>query len=462
MRIGLELAGVLSLFASVIGAIEVNFDDDTSIKEAASTVAFGLMKYYTGNNTGDVPGNLPDPYFWWEAGAMFGTLIDYWYYTGDSTYNEVTMQAIQHQVGGDEDFMPENQTSTLGNDDQGFWTMTAMSAVENNFENPPEDQPQWLALVQAVFNEWADRWNEETLCGGGLRWQIFPFNNGYNYKNSISNGCMFNIASRLARYTGNDTYADWAGKVWDWMELHDFIDPEFNIYDGAGIANNCDEHDSTQWTYNAGIFLQGAAMMYNHTGGDDKWRARTEGLARRTAEHFFEGGVVAERACEPSRRCNIDQQTFKGYLMRWMASASVTAPFMFDTLMPLIRSSAQAAAQQCSGDTGPPAFRGVPGTACGFSWLEGPRFDGLVGVGEQMSALSALQYSLIKKGDERVPVTADTGGTSVGNVNAGTSMEGKMPYFEPVTTRDRVAAGFLTSAVALGVVGGSVFLMKEG
>lgn len=31
--------------------------------EAASTIAFGLMKYYTGNNTGDVPGNLPDPYF---------------------------------------------------------------------------------------------------------------------------------------------------------------------------------------------------------------------------------------------------------------------------------------------------------------------------------------------------------------------------------------------------------------
>lgn len=34
-----------------------------SIKAAASTVAFGLMKYYTGNNTGDVPGNLPAPYF---------------------------------------------------------------------------------------------------------------------------------------------------------------------------------------------------------------------------------------------------------------------------------------------------------------------------------------------------------------------------------------------------------------
>ena len=34
-----------------------------SIKDGASTVAYGLLKYYTGNNTGDVAGNLPDPYY---------------------------------------------------------------------------------------------------------------------------------------------------------------------------------------------------------------------------------------------------------------------------------------------------------------------------------------------------------------------------------------------------------------
>jgi mannan endo-1,6-alpha-mannosidase len=38
-----------------------------------------MMKYYTGNHTGDVPGNLPDPYYWWEAGAMFMNMIEYWF-----------------------------------------------------------------------------------------------------------------------------------------------------------------------------------------------------------------------------------------------------------------------------------------------------------------------------------------------------------------------------------------------
>jgi hypothetical protein len=34
-----------------------------SIKDGAATIAYGLLKYYTGNNTGDTPGNLPDPYY---------------------------------------------------------------------------------------------------------------------------------------------------------------------------------------------------------------------------------------------------------------------------------------------------------------------------------------------------------------------------------------------------------------
>jgi len=40
-----------------------------------------MMNYYKGNLTGQTPGLLPGPYYWWEAGAMWGSLIDYWYCT---------------------------------------------------------------------------------------------------------------------------------------------------------------------------------------------------------------------------------------------------------------------------------------------------------------------------------------------------------------------------------------------
>jgi mannan endo-1,6-alpha-mannosidase len=63
--------------------------------------------------------------------------------------------------------------------------MAAMTAAEVNYPNPPSDQAQWLALAQAVFDDMAARWDTST-CGGGLRWQIFTFDTGYDYKNSIA------------------------------------------------------------------------------------------------------------------------------------------------------------------------------------------------------------------------------------------------------------------------------------
>jgi mannan endo-1,6-alpha-mannosidase len=147
----------------------------------------------------------------------FQAFVDYWRYTGDTSYNDILTQALLFQVGPNRDYMPPNQTSSEGNDDHGFWGLAAMTAAEANYPNPPSDQPQWLALSQAVFNLMAGNWDNAT-CGGGLRWQIFPFNKGYDYKNSISNGCLFHLAARLARYTGNETYATWAQTTFDWMQ----------------------------------------------------------------------------------------------------------------------------------------------------------------------------------------------------------------------------------------------------
>ena len=261
------------------GAITLDLNDDNSIKSAASTIAFDMMSEYTGNRTGDTPGNLPDPYYWWECGAMlfylstcrsqtvadndrFGTMINYWYYTGDTSYNDVTMQAMVHQIGADQDYMPENQTKTLGNDDQAFWGMAALTAAETNFAAPPVGIPGWLSLAQGVFNEQTRRWDNLT-CGGGLRWQKFFSNVGYNYKNTISNGAFFNIAARLALYTGNQTYADWAIKSYDWVEATGMISGDYRVSDGGHIEDNCTKQDTTRWTYNAGVFMMGAAAMYN-------------------------------------------------------------------------------------------------------------------------------------------------------------------------------------------------------
>jgi mannan endo-1,6-alpha-mannosidase len=169
-------------------------------------------------------------------------MIEYWYYTNDTSYNPSVTAAILSQVGTDQLFLPIDQTKTEGNDDQGFWGMAAMTAAEVNSPNPPSDQPKWLALAQAVFNNVAARW-DTSMCGGGLRWQIFTFSTGYGYKSSIANGCFFNIAALLARYTGNSTYADWASKTWDWVEGTGLMSHDYQVYDGTSDTTNCKSKD---------------------------------------------------------------------------------------------------------------------------------------------------------------------------------------------------------------------------
>ncbi|KAJ0161908.1 Mannan endo-1,6-alpha-mannosidase DCW1 [Colletotrichum tanaceti] len=393
----------------------------------------------------------------WEAGAMFGTLVDYWWLTGDDSYNAITTQALLHQAGDDDDYMPQNQTLTEGNDDQGFWAMAAMSAAEHKYPNPPEGRPQWLALVQAVFNEYVSRWDTEH-CGGGVRWQIFTWNAGFDYKNSISNGCFFNVAARLARYTGNATYSDWAERVWDWQTDIGLLTAEHEVLDGVHFEGKCPSStDGTKWSYNAGIFLYGAAVMYNVTESD-AWKARVDGMLEDITEHFVQNETIYEAYCEPTAQCSQDAQSFKGYLARWMAAASQVAPHTSDSIRRLLLSSGKKAAKGCSGSPGS-GFGGHPGTACGFSWLS-ETFDGLVGVGPQMTSLQAIMYNLVRSADG--PVTVHSGGNSKGNPDGGKSDDGSgtaKKTLAEITTADKAGAAILTILATGGVVGGTALLL---
>ncbi|KAE8155159.1 glycoside hydrolase [Aspergillus avenaceus] len=443
---------VLTLLASVV-AIEIQVDDPESVKRACHDVAKNMLTYYTGMNPGDNPGNLPDPYYWWEAGAMFNALVDYWYYTGDDTWNDITMQALLWQAGDDGTFMPTNQTRTEGNDDQAFWAFGAMTAAERNFPNPPEGHPGWLAMAQAVFNTQARRWNTET-CGGGLRWQIFSFNNGYHYKNTISNGCFFNLAARLARYTGNQTYADWAVRVWDWTETVGFMTHDNLFFDGADDLKNCTEFNQLEWTYNSGVYLLGAATMYNLTNGDPIWGERTERILEGASVYFKKEprDVMFERACEPVGTCEVDQRSFKGYLARWMAVSTQMAPFTSDLVMPKLRASAVAAARTCTG--------GPDHTTCGLEWSL-QKWDHSEDVGIQMAALEVLQSTLVNRVDP--PFTRETGGTSKGDPGGGSKPADPRPHALTmrITTADRAGASILTVFVAFLVFGTVAWVVYE-
>ena len=72
-----------------------------------------MLTYYHGADPGYVPGLFglsSYSYNLWEAGAVWGSLIDYWNYTGDTQYVGLVQQALLWQVGPDKDYMTPNQT----------------------------------------------------------------------------------------------------------------------------------------------------------------------------------------------------------------------------------------------------------------------------------------------------------------------------------------------------------------
>ncbi|KAK5730525.1 hypothetical protein LTR15_000462 [Elasticomyces elasticus] len=442
-------------------ALTLDITSSSSIKESAASVAKGLLNYYSGDKPGDVPGNLPQPYYWWEAGAMFMHLVDYWYYTGDTTYNAATVQAISFQAGkSDNSFMPANQTTTEGNDDQIFWAFSAMGAAELNFPAPEDGYPSWLAMAQSVFNQQALRWDADD-CGGGLRWQINPTNAGYNYKNTVANGGFFQLASRLARFTGNQTYVDWAEKEWDWFSQSVLFDnATFQVNDGSQIntaANTCPDADHTQWSYNYGIFLVGLAYLSNYTE-DTKWLEPINGILNHTIAEFFPAGdkVMVESACEPYGTCDTNGFTFKSFVMRWLALTAQLVPSTAATIWPYLQASGVGAASQCDG--------GTDGITCGYRW-NSTTWDGTYGVGQQMSALAAIQANLITVDNLQAPLTANTGGTSKGDPSAGSgtgdvnSGESAV-YTRVISMKDKAGAGILTALLLILTLGGGWFLVS--
>lgn len=193
--------------------------------------------------------------------------------------------------------------------------------------------------------------------------------------------------------------------------------------------------------------------MYNYTNGSSIWRTRLDGFLNHSTFFFPEAnnGTMTE-ICEKSEKCNIDQLSFKAYLARWLAVSAQLAPFTTDRIVPLLQHSAKAAAQSCVG--------GPTQTMCGSRWWWNG-FDGMGGVGQQMSALSVISANLIK--EVKPPYTQKDGGTSEGNPAAGTGDDQpeKMLHPDP-TPGDKFGAALLTIIMLTGIVGGGLWISFDG
>lgn len=263
------LAVVLPLLANQALAqstLKLDVDSQDSIKSAAKSLAGGLIAAYNKElNKDHIPGIFGGKTYFWEWGTIWDAIAQYSHLTGDGQYDETLSEALQFQLGDYDAYMPANQTKNLGNDDQSCWGLAAMTAAEVGLAKPKD--AQWVDYAVNVWNtqNWRLESEEGTngTCGGGLRWQIFTFNNGYSYKNAVSNGNFFLLSARLAKFTGNTTYLQAADRVFKWSQDVGLISKDFNVYDGTSADGNCTNINRIQWSNNLGVFVEGSALMAN-------------------------------------------------------------------------------------------------------------------------------------------------------------------------------------------------------
>ncbi|KAI7198187.1 mannan endo-1,6-alpha-mannosidase-like protein [Hortaea werneckii] len=403
----------VAVIATVIyqaSAIALDVGDQNSVKQAAITLAQTFYEYHNPSaTTGQF--DQPEPWFWWLSGAGWTALIDYTAYTNDTTYISGIHAALSANIGADNDLAPASQAGWEANDDQAYWAYATLSALEYGFPPltcEPADEVanvscanSWFAISDNVFQQFVTRWyNNSMTCNGGLKWQYNPeeTGNGWTYKNSVTNGGFFQLAARLARYTDNSTYAEWANTIWDWSSAVGLIGPNFHVFDGTSDADgaNCSSINHDQYSYNIASYLHGAANMFAYSGsgngssGGTLWEGRVHNMITAANQTFFSPyqnatGVMYEQICEPRELCNTDQASFKGSLARWMSKSAALVPSAKEGVMDLLRTSAEGAAQSCSG---------LGNSTCGTKWYTGV-YDGVTGFGQQVSGLEVMLSLMI-------------------------------------------------------------------
>jgi len=273
-------------------------------------------------------------------------MVRYSALTGDSQFDDVIAKSLWAQTSDSLNFMPPNQTKTLGNSDQSAWAIAAMTAAETGFKKPEDGE--WVDLVKNVFDNQVARW-DETACGGGLRWQIYSFNAGYDYKDSITTGAFFLLSARLAQFTGNATYSEWADKSFKWLQDVKLLSDKYSVYDGTDTNTGCGTINHIQWSYPFGLLTEGAAVMYNITNGKEIWKSAVQGFADHLEIFQINSTVIYEPACDKNGKCSVDQRAYKGLLARSIGLAAVAAPFAADTFNEVLEISAKGAMANCEG-----------------------------------------------------------------------------------------------------------------
>lgn len=321
---------IITTASFLLPALAAPTPTPTPLKSTASKIAHELRS--------KAPSSILYPitnYWWWESAIVTDAFLTYGLLTGDTQYEEAARDTLTSQAGPANDFM--NPELATGNDDQAWWALAALTAGKKT--------PAFVSATQNVFAAQKKRWQGAT-CGGGLKWGIVEGGHGWNYRSTITQGLFALLSAELEKGTPDADVSSWAARAYDWAVASGLIDAEFNVLDGLGDQKTggrmgCEAPVTARWSYNAGIFLQAAAVIAASTG-NKTWVDHTDGLLTAAIRNFVQNGQLYEPNCQSRGSCNADQQSFRGILARCLGSTAVLMPGLKDEIVGVLDSAARA------------------------------------------------------------------------------------------------------------------------
>ncbi|KAJ3416401.1 hydrolase 76 protein [Chytridiales sp. JEL 0842] len=205
------------------------------------------------------------------------------------------------------------------NDDILWWAMAALTATEIFGPNAVVD-PQglgavdgvgsktgrpWLEVAARTWNHALEQW-DTTTCGGGIYWSrnrnAARLNQRF-YKSSITNAQAIEVAARLYEITKNQTYVEWADRLYDWMKKTVML-PDYSVLDGVmgDDPNSCgpEKLERDLISYTPACMLVGLGQLFVSTK-QQKYIDEAHQIFDFTMRQFVDpaNNVIIEPVCVP-------------------------------------------------------------------------------------------------------------------------------------------------------------------
>lgn len=165
-------------------------------------------------------------------------------------------------------------------------------------------EEKYLTTVKELWADIIKGWNEE-YAGGGLAWKKDML---YS-KNACSNGPASLLAARLYQLTQDETYKQWAIRIFEWQKNTLYEPSTGAVYDN--INGETDQINTVVLTYNQGTFMGTALELYTITNDGAYLN-----VARKVASYTI-SKLIDTNSGTLRNEGSGDNALFKGIFMRY-------------------------------------------------------------------------------------------------------------------------------------------------